>query len=74
VARPERLELPTLGFEGRCSIQLSYGRVARIVMERAAAWRISTEIGRIPALRARIGGAQNQVGYFSDEPYERHGR
>ena len=36
VARPERLELPTLGFEGRCSIQLSYGRVGAIVMERPA--------------------------------------
>jgi hypothetical protein len=27
MARPERLELPTLWFEARCSIQLSYGRV-----------------------------------------------
>src|ERR1700728_3589515 len=27
VARPERFELPTLWFEARCSIQLSYGRV-----------------------------------------------
>ena len=26
VARPEGLEPPTLCFEGRCSIQLSYGR------------------------------------------------
>ena len=26
-ARPERFELPTLWFEARCSIQLSYGRV-----------------------------------------------
>jgi hypothetical protein len=25
VVRPERLELPTLCSEGRCSIQLSYG-------------------------------------------------
>ena len=30
MARPERFELPTLCFEGRCSIQLSYGRVACI--------------------------------------------
>ena len=27
VVRPERFELPTLWFEARCSIQLSYGRV-----------------------------------------------
>ncbi len=26
MARPERFELPTLGSEDRCSIQLSYGR------------------------------------------------
>ncbi len=29
LARPERLELPTLGFEDRYSIQLSYGRLRR---------------------------------------------
>jgi FAD linked oxidases, C-terminal domain len=29
LARPERLELPTLGFEDRYSIQLSYGRGSR---------------------------------------------
>jgi hypothetical protein len=31
MARPERLELPTLWFEARCSIQLSYGRVKAII-------------------------------------------
>ena len=30
MARPERFELPTLCFEGRCSIQLSYGRVGYV--------------------------------------------
>jgi hypothetical protein len=29
LARSERFELPTLGFEVRCSIQLSYERVSR---------------------------------------------
>ena len=31
MARPERFELPTLWFEARCSIQLSYGRVRSIL-------------------------------------------
>jgi hypothetical protein len=29
MARPGRFELPTLCLEGRCSIQLSYGRSTR---------------------------------------------
>jgi hypothetical protein len=32
VARPEGLEPPTLCFEGRCSIQLSYGRVGLSIL------------------------------------------
>jgi hypothetical protein len=31
MVRPERFELPTLCFEGRCSIQLSYGRVFCVI-------------------------------------------
>ena len=34
MARPERFELPTLCFEGRCSIQLSYGRVVFSLVNR----------------------------------------
>ena len=30
MVRPERFELPTLWFEARCSIQLSYGRTDRM--------------------------------------------
>jgi hypothetical protein len=29
LVRPERFELPTLWFEAKCSIQLSYGRTIR---------------------------------------------
>ena len=29
MVRPERFELPTLWFEAKCSIQLSYGRTPR---------------------------------------------
>ena len=32
--RPEGFEPPATGFEVRCSIQLSYGRIPRIVAER----------------------------------------
>ena len=32
VVRPERLELPTLCSEGRCSIQLSYGRSQEYIL------------------------------------------
>ena len=33
MVRPERLELPTLCSEGRCSIQLSYGRTKNILRQ-----------------------------------------
>jgi hypothetical protein len=31
MVRPERFELPTLWFEAKCSIQLSYGRGKQVV-------------------------------------------
>jgi hypothetical protein len=40
VARPERFELPTLWFEARCSIQLSYGRVPPSYQNLRAARRV----------------------------------
>jgi hypothetical protein len=43
MARPERFELPTLCFEGRCSIQLSYGRVVQN----------SLSLRRLPRVRNR---------------------
>ena len=38
VARPERFELPTLWFEARCSIQLSYGRADESILRYFAPW------------------------------------
>jgi hypothetical protein len=50
VARPERFELPTLWFEARCSIQLSYGRVPPSYQNLRAARRAEVRVS------ARGGG------------------
>ncbi len=42
LARPERLELPTLWFEARCSIQLSYGRVKPLYLSTGLAQTVHT--------------------------------
>jgi hypothetical protein len=48
VARPERLELPTLWFEARCSIQLSYGRAAnRLTYSPSSSKRSQREFARV---------------------------
>ena len=33
LVRPERFELPTLWFEAKCSIQLSYGRTMKLALQ-----------------------------------------
>src|SRR5712671_6391309 len=58
LARSERFELPTLGIEIRCSIQLSYERVRRLDYQtwpdRASS---GTSIARVPAtILADIAG------------------
>jgi hypothetical protein len=54
VARPERFELPTLWFEARCSIQLSYGRVTAFY--HYYRYRQRTEALGAPRQRAVHGG------------------
>src|ERR1700674_2387760 len=46
MARPERFELPTLCFEGRCSIQLSYGRAGGFcdLITELAGWDFDSKI------------------------------
>src|SRR5271166_1896656 len=56
LARPERLELPTLGFEDRYSIQLSYGRASR---------------ARHNTKRERLGSAGFSARRDEEEPRER---
>src|SRR2546422_5980278 len=54
VARPGRLELPTLCLEGRRSIQLSYGRTARID-SKPFIEKKSTILGRLPSAEMADG-------------------
>ena len=59
LARPERFELPTLCFEGRCSIQLSYGRTVQPLYHHAVTATSSTA----PTSNLRPFGP---IGAFSD--------
>ena len=60
VARPERFELPTLWFEARCSIQLSYGRVPPSYQNsRATRWTVGGAFARRRD-RKQCTGARSQ--------------
>ncbi len=48
LARSERFELPTLGFEVRCSIQLSYERVS-----------LFNDLGESPKVLEHCPGTEN---------------
>ena len=49
LARSERFELPTLGIEIRCSIQLSYEREGSRISELSGSFQRAMAFGRIPS-------------------------
>ena len=61
VARPERFELPTLWFEARCSIQLSYGRTRASVPVHFSRFKKRLRGGE---LALRIGRGQRRLEFL----------
>src|SRR6266851_7528429 len=60
MARPGRLELPTLCLEGRCSIRLSYGR-SRLIDSKPFVLRVETFLGALTLCSK--GRRYNQLNY-----------
>jgi hypothetical protein len=61
MVRPERLELPTLCSEGRCSIHLSYGRVPESILRQirvCGTWWEGAGSALLSGLRARTPAGQ----------------
>jgi hypothetical protein len=54
LARSERFELPTLGIEIRCSIQLSYERVSRFDYQTWPGWASRRSRKRLPRRRPDV--------------------
>ena len=59
MARSERFELPTLGIEIRCSIQLSYERVPRT---------ITPSLAKTSPLPSKFSSVVDGVTGYVDEP------
>ena len=71
MARPGRLELPTLGFEDRYSILLSYGRLQRLLARPRAGLKLRfPEIWRLNAIDAVAQVKSARLGARS--PYTCH--
>jgi hypothetical protein len=64
VVRPERFELPTLWFEAKCSIQLSYGRIKQ---QRSDQLKIADKLiyGNYVAATGSGGGGTTNIGIVS---------
>jgi hypothetical protein len=61
--RPERFELPTLWFEAKCSIQLSYGRGKQVL--RTLNIANNSLLSNYEAATGSGGGGVTNIGIFS---------
>ena len=72
VARPEGLEPSTPGLEGRCSIQLSYGRVSCMLLE---ARDLVHALGRLSCMATTTSTVRASLSHhFNQHPIETIGQ